>query len=54
VVPGVWYVMGVILSAGGAFAWYREQLARDRRGRRRRRPRGSTAEAASVPPAPTA
>ncbi len=30
--PGVWYVMGVVLSAGGAFAWYREQLARDAAG----------------------
>ena len=29
VVPGIWYVMGVVLSAGGAFAWYREQLARE-------------------------
>jgi xylulokinase len=29
VVPGVWYVMGVILSAGGAFAWYRSQFARE-------------------------
>jgi xylulokinase len=29
VAPGLWYVMGVVLSAGGAFAWYREQLARD-------------------------
>ena len=29
VVPGVWYVMGVVLSAGGAFAWYRDQCARD-------------------------
>ncbi len=29
VVPGVWYLMGVVLSAGGAFSWYREQLARD-------------------------
>jgi xylulokinase len=28
VVPGVWYLMGVVLS-GGAFAWYRDQLARD-------------------------
>lgn len=27
VVPDVWYVMGVILSAGGAFAWYRDRLA---------------------------
>ncbi len=29
VVPNVWYLMGVVLSAGGAFAWYRDQLARD-------------------------
>lgn len=29
VAPGGWYVMGVVLSAGGAFAWYRDQLARD-------------------------
>lgn len=29
VVPDTWYMMGVILSAGGAFAWYREQLARE-------------------------
>jgi xylulokinase len=25
--PGVWYVMGVVLSAGGAWAWYRDRLA---------------------------
>jgi xylulokinase len=29
VVPDVWYMMGVILSAGGAFAWYRSQFARE-------------------------
>lgn len=29
VVPDTWYLMGVVLSAGGAFAWYRDQLARD-------------------------
>src|SRR5438874_616129 len=29
VVPSVWYLMGVVLSAGGAFAWYRDQFARD-------------------------
>src|SRR2546428_9953885 len=29
VAPGVWYVMGVVLSAGGAFAWYRNQCARE-------------------------
>ncbi|NUQ21384.1 MAG: xylulokinase, partial [Gemmatimonadaceae bacterium] len=32
VVPRSWYVMGVVLSAGGAFAWFREQLARDLAG----------------------
>jgi xylulokinase len=49
VVPGVWYVMGVILSAGGAFAWYREQLARDLAGAPDADPRLDD-EAASVPP----
>ena len=29
VVPNAWYLMGVVLSAGGAFAWHREQLARE-------------------------
>jgi xylulokinase len=29
VVPDTWYLMGVVLSAGGAFAWYRDQCARD-------------------------
>jgi xylulokinase len=32
VVPGMWYLMGVVLSAGGAFAWHRDQLARDLAG----------------------
>jgi len=27
VVPDTWYVMGVMLTAGGAFAWHRDQLA---------------------------
>jgi xylulokinase len=26
-VPGAWYVMGVVLSAGGALRWYRDTLA---------------------------
>jgi len=49
VVPDTWYIMGVVLSAGGAFAWYRDQFARELAGI-------STAdatldaEAASVPP----
>jgi xylulokinase len=29
VLPDVWYLMGVVLTAGGAFAWYQEQLARE-------------------------
>ena len=29
VAPNTWYVMGVVLSAGAAFAWLRDQLARD-------------------------
>jgi xylulokinase len=29
VAPGVWYMMGVVLSAGGAFGWYRDQFARE-------------------------
>jgi xylulokinase len=29
VAPKTWYLMGVVLSAGAAFAWYRDQLARD-------------------------
>ena len=32
VAPGVWYLMGVVLSAGGAFAWYRDQFACDLAG----------------------
>ena len=32
VVPGTWYLMGVVLSAGGAFGWYRDQFARDLAG----------------------
>jgi xylulokinase len=29
VIPNVWYLIGVVLSAGGAFAWYRDQFARE-------------------------
>jgi len=29
VVPQMWYLMGVVLSAGGAFAWYRDQCGRE-------------------------
>lgn len=48
VLPGTWYVMGVMLSAGGAFAWYREQLARDEAGEDATMRLNH--EAASVPP----
>ncbi|PYQ17110.1 MAG: xylulokinase [Acidobacteria bacterium] len=34
VVPGTWYVMGVMLSAGGAFAWHRDVMARELKARR--------------------
>ena len=49
VAPRLWYVMGVVLTAGGAFAWYRDQLARDLAGA----PNSDMvldAEAAAVPP----
>ncbi len=29
VAPGRWYLIGVVLSAGSAFAWYRDQFARE-------------------------
>src|SRR6185437_2557917 len=29
VAPSMWYLMGVVLSAGGAFAWYRDRFARE-------------------------
>ena len=28
-VPDTWYLMGVMLTAGGAFAWFRNELARE-------------------------
>ena len=33
VVPRTWYVMGVMLAAGGAFAWYRDVMAKELKGR---------------------
>lgn len=32
VAPNTWYLMGVVLSAGGAFSWYRDHLASDLAG----------------------
>ncbi|HEU5218416.1 MAG TPA: xylulokinase, partial [Gemmatimonadales bacterium] len=32
VAPGLWYVMGVVLSAGAAFAWFRDRFATDLAG----------------------
>lgn len=29
VLPRTWYVIGVVLSAGGAFAWFMDQMARE-------------------------
>jgi xylulokinase len=49
VVPDTWYLMGVVLSAGGAFSWYRDQLARDVAGAGDADAR-LDAEAASVAP----
>lgn len=46
--PGMWYVMGVVLSAGGAFAWYRDQCARELP--REQRDDLLVAEAAPIPP----
>ncbi len=49
VVPHTWYVMGVMLTAGGAFAWFRDVGARDLATRED----GDmllNAEAASAPP----
>jgi xylulokinase len=34
VVPRTWYVMGVMLSAGGAFAWHRDVTAKELKGRK--------------------
>jgi len=33
VAPNLWYLMGVVLSAGGAFSWYRDRLAPELAGR---------------------
>jgi xylulokinase len=49
VAPGMWYLMGVVLSAGGAFAWYRDQLARDLVSTGEANER-LNAEAATIPP----
>ena len=34
VAPNTWYVMGVVLTAGGAFSWYRDRLAIDIAGQK--------------------
>ena len=48
VMPDTWYLMGVVLTAGGAFAWYQEHLARELAGTSDAAAR-LDAEAASVP-----
>ncbi|MHC4421175.1 MAG: xylulokinase [Planctomycetota bacterium] len=35
-IPGMWHVMGVMLSAGGSLRWYRDTLGRDEIDRARR------------------
>ncbi len=50
VAPDVWYVIGVVLSAGGAFAWYRDQCARELPEGGADRDAQLVAEAATVPP----
>lgn len=49
VAPGMWYLMGVVLSAGGAFAWYRDQLAQELLSTGAANER-LNAEAATIPP----
>ena len=49
VAPGLWYLIGVVLSAGGAFGWYRDQCARELQDSDRRDDL-LVAEAATVPP----
>jgi len=49
VLPRMWFVMGVVLSAGGAFAWYRDLFARELAGSARADDL-LTEEAAKVPP----
>ena len=46
--PDMWYLMGVVLTAGGAFAWYRDQLARELAGAGDANAR-LNAEAATIP-----
>jgi xylulokinase len=45
----MWYLMGVVLSAGGAFAWYRDQLAQELLSTGAANER-LNAEAATIPP----
>ena len=47
VVPDTWYLMGVMLTAGGAFSWFARELARDLR---RDVELALNREAARVPP----
>jgi xylulokinase len=49
VAPGLWYLIGVVLSAGGAFGWYRDQCARELQDSDRRDDL-LVGEAATVPP----
>lgn len=49
VTQGVWYIIGVVLSAGGAFSWYRDNFAREL-GNTDNTLRALDEEAARIPP----
>lgn len=53
-VPDTWYLMGVVLSAGGSLRWFRDVIAEEERRRAREEARDPydliLEEAASVPP----
>jgi xylulokinase len=49
VAPDTWYLMGVMLAAGGAFAWFERELAKDL-ARRKDAALELNREAARVPP----
>ncbi len=48
VAPDTWYLMGVVLSAGGAFDWFQEHFARELHDRHDAMPQ-LDAEAAAIP-----
>jgi len=53
-VPGKWHLMGVTLSAGGSFRWFRDTLCREEQKEAKRQKKDPyeilTGEAAKIPP----